>query len=73
MQVLNPEFVQAVKNKLDKLEAGCYYSREQICISLGLDKSMVNAVTLALQDPLFAGFESVKSRGIRAKKVEESK
>jgi hypothetical protein len=69
MQILNPEFLTAVKGKLDKLEDGSYLTREQVCVLLGVNKDMVGAVTLALMDPMFSNYESVKSRGIRRKKV----
>lgn len=65
MKVLNLQFLQAMKSKLDALKPGFYYTREQLCADLKLPKEYATAVSLAMLDPMFDAFEMVKSRGIR--------
>lgn len=69
MNVFNQEFVTAIKAKLDSLEPLAYLTREQICAAIGVDKTYVNAVSIVMQEPQFADYEAVKSRGIRRKKI----
>lgn len=68
MQVFNPEFIAAVKTKLETLQPLQYMTREQLCVSLGVGSAYTNAISIIMSDPEFADFESVKSRGIRRKK-----
>jgi hypothetical protein len=68
MQVFTNEFVQGIKQALSKLEPGFYLTREQVCMAMGIDKSNMNAISIIMATPEFAGYESVKSRGIRIKK-----
>ncbi len=67
LKVLNLQFINAVKEVLDKLEEGSYYTREQICAKLGLGIEWAPAISLALLDSTFDGYEAVRSRGIRRK------
>lgn len=70
MQVFNQEFVDAVKSKLETIQPGFYMTREQVCLAVGISGTYANAISILMAGPEFADFESVKSRGIRRKKVE---
>ena len=72
MQVFNPEFTTAVLSVLNTHlndEPGSYLTREQVCFKVGVDKMYMNAISIVMLDESFNGFETVKSRGIRKKKV----
>jgi len=72
MQVFNPEFVAAVKAKLETLnplDQKAYFTREQVCLAVGVPAMFANVISIILADEEFSGFESVKSRGIRWKKA----
>ena len=68
MKVLNLQFLEAVKARLDTLKPGFYYTREQLCHDLKLPKDYVTAISLAMLDDRFSDFEMVKSRGIRRRR-----
>lgn len=69
MQIFSAEFVNSVKTELEKLTPGRYITREQLCEVLSLSKDAAAAVTLVLSQPEFSAWESVRSRGVRLKKV----
>ena len=69
MKVFTDEFVQAVEDKLNKLEPLQYLTREQICAALNVPAVYMPAISIILSDERFNQFEAVKSRGIRRKKV----
>ena len=69
MKVFTDEFVQAVKTKLDTLEPLQYLTREQLCLALNVSPEYMSAISIVMKDEQFSEFESVKSRGIRRKKV----
>ena len=68
MKVFTEEFVQAVEDKLNKLEPLAYLTREQICLALNVPAVYMPAISMLLADERFNNFEAVKSRGIRRKK-----
>jgi hypothetical protein len=72
MQVFNQEFVDAVKVQLAKVQPGFYITREQVCLAVEVSGAYANAISILMAGPEFAGYESVKSRGIRPKKIEVS-
>lgn len=69
MQVFTTEFVETIKGKLDSIQDGFYMTREQLCISLNIAPIYANAISILLTTDEFSCYESVKSRGIRRKKI----
>jgi hypothetical protein len=69
MKVFTEEFIQAVEDKLNKLEPLAYLTREQICLALNVSLVYMPAISILMADERFNVFEAVKSRGIRRKKI----
>ncbi len=73
LNMFTNEFTNAVLVELAKLEADDYITREKLCKRLGLEnKDAALAVSILMQEPAFAGYESVRSRGIRRRKADAS-
>jgi len=70
MKVFTDEFVNAVKGKLETLPDGDYLTREKLCIAINVPAVYANAISMLMAQPEFSGFEAVKSRGIRRKKIQ---
>ncbi len=69
MQIFHPDFVNAVATKLATLDELSTLTREQVLVSIGVDKSHVGALSSLLLLPEFAReYETVKGRGIRRKR-----
>jgi hypothetical protein len=68
MDVFNQFFIDSVETRLKMLAVGEYITAEQLCVKVGIDIAFkpVIGMVLALY---FPDYESVKSRGIRRKKL----
>lgn len=69
MKVFDSAFLFEVKNKLDRLADGQYVTAADLLTSLGVPAEQKIIMAFVLQLPGFESFESVKSKGIRRKKI----
>lgn len=70
MQVITDDFRNAMMSTLTSMPEGTYLPAKLLCAKIGVDERYVSVITLLMQDPEFADkFESIKSKGIRSKKI----